>query len=90
MLARSVATAAASWAVIESCHQAERQGFTRNIVKEWVTGENPRESHDLMNGERVPVDEPFSNGAKWPGDDVLGPDETCGCNCRTDVIILGG
>ena len=90
MLARSVATAAASWAVIESCHQAERQGFTRNIMKEWVTGENPRESHDLMNGERVPVDEPFSNGAKWPGDDVLGPDETCGCNCRTDVIILGG
>lgn len=89
MLAQSLATAVAGWALLESVQQAERQGYSRTVEKEWVTGVNPRESHALMNGERVPYDEPFSNGAKWPGDDVLGPDETCNCNCRTDVIIGG-
>ena len=29
----------------------------------------------------------FSNGARWPGDDNLSPDESCGCNCSTEVII---
>lgn len=89
MLAQSLATAVAGWALLESVQQAERQGYSRTVEKEWVTGINPRESHALMNGERVPYDEPFSNGAKWPGDDFLGPDETCNCNCRTDVIIGG-
>ena len=89
MLAQSLATAVAGWVLLESVQQAERQGYSRPVEKEWVTGVNPRESHAIMNGERVPYDEPFSNGAKWPGDDYLGPDETCNCNCRTDVIIGG-
>lgn len=89
MLAQSLATAVASWALLESVQQAERQGYSNTVQKEWVTGVNPRESHARMNGERVPYDELFSNGAKWPGDDFLGPDETCNCNCRTDVIIGG-
>ena len=78
-----------TWALLESVQQAERQGYSNTVQKEWVTGDNPRQSHALMNGERVPYDELFSNGAKWPGDDFLGPDETCNCNCRTDVIIGG-
>lgn len=89
MLARSLATAVAGWALLESVQQAERHGYSNAVQKEWVTGDNPRQSHALMNGERVPYDELFSNGAKWPGDDFLGPDETCNCNCRTDVIIGG-
>ena len=40
-----------------------------------------------MDGERVPFDSNFSNGAKWPGDDAIGPDETCNCNCWTEVVI---
>jgi len=43
-----------------------------------------------MNGERVPIDEDFSNGAKWPGDDAIGPEETCNCNCYTEVVITEG
>ena len=39
-------------------------------------------------GVEVNVDEPFPNGALWPGDDsTLSPDESCGCNCSTEVII---
>ena len=89
ILGHALALTAAGWAAThEAPQQAEQQGIRRQILKEWVTGENPRESHALMNHERVPIDQPFSNGANWPGDDVLGPDESCGCNCSTEVIIL--
>lgn len=87
MLGRSLATAVAGWAVLEACQQARRGGFSRTVEKEWHTGSNPRASHAAMNGERVPIDEDFSNGARWPGDDILGPDETCNCNCWTEVVI---
>ena len=84
MLAKTVA----GWGSEEACRQAESQGSKKKVYKEWVTGANARESHQLMDGERVPIDEPFSNGADWPGDDTLDPDESCGCNCSTRVIII--
>lgn len=87
MFGASLATAVASWAVLESVHQAQDRGFTKTVEKEWVTGPNSRPSHTAMNGQRVPIDDRFSNGAYWPGDDNLSPEESCGCNCSTDVII---
>ena len=88
LIGGSLALAAASWAAMsEAPHQAAQQGNEPNIEKIWITGENPRPSHAAMNGERVPIDEPFSNGAMWPGDDNLDPDESCGCNCMTEVVI---
>lgn len=88
-IGRSLATAVASWAVIEAVHQAERDGYDRKVMKEWVTGDNPRSSHQMMNGERVGVDDNFSNGAYWPGDDNLEPEESCGCNCSVEIIVEG-
>ena len=85
---RSLALVAAGWAAThEAPHQAEQRGIDRTVEKQWVTGENPRDEHAMMNGERVPVDEPFSNGCYWPGDESGDPDTTCGCNCSTEVII---
>lgn len=85
---RSLALVAAGWAAThEAPHQAEQRGINRTVEKQWVTGENPRDEHAMMNGERVPVDEPFSNGCYWPGDESGDPDTTCGCNCSTEVII---
>ena len=84
---QSLATAVSGWAVLESAHQAQNQGYTRTIEKEWETGPNSRPTHAAMNGQRVGIDEKFSNGADWPGDDNLSPDESCGCNCATNVII---
>jgi hypothetical protein len=40
-----------------------------------------------MNGQRVGIDEKFSNGADWPGDDNLPVNEVAGCNCSIEVII---
>ncbi len=88
LIAGGLALAAASWAAMsEAPSQAAAQGVEQNVEKIWITGDNPRESHAAMNGERVPIDEPFSNGAMWPGDDNLDPDESCGCNCTTEVVI---
>ena len=87
MFGASLATAAATWATGEAVHQAQDHGYTKTVEKEWVTGPNARPSHVAMNGQRVGIDERFSNGAYWPGDDNLSPDESCGCNCSTDVII---
>ena len=84
---QALATAVANWATIEAVHQAQSQGYERKVEKEWVTGPNARDTHIAMNGQRVGIDDNFSNGARWPGDDNLSPAESCGCNCSTEVII---
>lgn len=90
-LARSAAGAIASFAITEAAHQAISDGapsvIGKIVEKEWVTGENARPSHAAMNGERVPIDADFSNGQHWPGEDTGDPDESCGCNCTTEVVI---
>jgi len=40
-----------------------------------------------MDGETVALEEKFSNGADWPGDAILGPDETSGCMCELIINI---
>lgn len=87
MFGQALATQVAGWAMLEAVHQAQDHGYSKMVEKEWVTGPNSRPSHAAMNGQRVGIDEKFSNGADWPGDDNLSPDESCGCNCSTDVII---
>ena len=90
-LALAAAGAIASFAISEAAHQAISEGAPsvvgKIVEKEWVTGENARPSHQAMNGERVPIDADFSNGQHWPGEDIGDPDESCGCNCTTEVVI---
>ena len=88
MFGASLATSIAGWAMThEAPEQAEQQGIHKTVEKRWVTGDNPRPEHAAMNGETVPIDEAFSNGCFWPGDENGDPDTTCGCNCSTEVII---
>ena len=93
-LAKSAAGAIASFATQEAAHQAISDGapsvIGRVVEKEWITGANARPSHQAMNGERVPLDADFSNGQHWPGEDIGDPEESCGCNCTTEVVISGG
>ena len=54
-------------------------------MKTWtVTSSNPRAEHVALAGETVPVDQPFSNGAMWPGDTVLPADQRVGCRCTVE------
>lgn len=76
------------WSAMEACRQNSRPG--QNVTKTWVvTSGNPRASHAAMNGETVQYDEPFSNGAMWPGDiDNLDVEEVANCHCILEVTIL--
>lgn len=86
---KALAATAAGWAMLhEAPQQAEAQGIHKTIMKVWVTGDNPRDEHAAMNGETVPIDDNFSNGCFWPGDDNGDPDTTCGCNCSTEILVL--
>ena len=59
---------------------------------EWQTSmdANVRDSHAEMEGERVKLGEPFSNGCRWPGDTAAGdPAEFANCRCSNNAIIPG-
>lgn len=86
-IGRAIATAVATFAVKEAIEQMHQQGKFPQITKTWITGDNPRPTHEAMNGETVPYDGNFSNGAFWVGDDDLGAEETCNCNCSIEVSV---
>lgn len=88
LIGAMLAKTAAGWGTEEATRQAAGQGTRKKVYKVWETGPNARESHVLMDGETVLIDDTFSNGAYWPGDDSLDPDESCGCNCSTHIVIM--
>ena len=81
-----VATSMSNWGACEAIRQS---GTEHSVMKTWVvTSSNPRASHARMNGETVPFDEPFSNGAMFPGDTgALSVDEVAGCNCELILTV---
>lgn len=80
--ATTLATTFVTFATVETGKQT---GAAR---KTWlVMSGNPRPEHAVMNGETVGIDDVFSNGAKWPGDPVLGADGVAGCSCEVEVIF---
>ena len=85
---RSFATAIAGFAILEACQQ--RAG-NRQIMKTWVvTSGNPRAEHAAMDGETVDWDEPFSNGADFPGDSrALDAADIANCQCIIEMTIGG-
>lgn len=69
-----------------STNEAAHQLAPDTATKTWtVTSDKPRPEHAAMDGESVPVDDVFSNGANWPGDPVLGADGVAGCTCVVDI-----
>lgn len=82
---RSFATALAGFAVLEAVRQ---RGNGRQAMKTWiVTSGNPRAEHAALNGETVPYDDEFSNGAMFPGDQSLTPEQSCNCACQVEIYI---
>ena len=84
-----IAGQVASWATVEAAKQTHEAQPNKVVKKIWVAHptQNSRSTHLLMDGEEADLDANFSNGARWPGDDSLEPEESCYCNCTTDVII---
>ena len=87
MQALTLSTQTAGWGTIE----AARQTAPGRAMKTWLTNpsKQPRSSHARLNGETVPVDEPFSNGAYWPGDSFHLPvQEVANCHCEVEVTVV--
>lgn len=82
VIAATFLTTLAAFATVEAGKQ------TGAASKTWlVTSSNPRPAHAAMHGQTVGIDEPFSNGAKWPGDPALGADGVAGCECDVEVTF---
>lgn len=82
----SFATAVAGFAILELCNQLVSD--SRGVMKTWVvTSSNPRAEHAALDGETVPYEELFSNGARFPGDQNLTAEESCNCRCEVDIYI---
>lgn len=78
----ALVAALAGFAVME----AGKQLVGSRATKTWVvTSKNPRAEHAAMDGETVPIEDNFSNGAVWPGDPVLGADGVAGCMCALQI-----
>lgn len=77
----TLATTYATFATVEAGRQ------TSAASKTWlVMSGRPRPEHAQMDGETVGIDDTFSNGAKWPGDPVLGADGVAGCTCEVEIV----
>jgi HK97 family phage portal protein len=62
-------------------HEGAKQAGA--VMKVWqVRSSNSR--HPRLDGEKVGMDEEFSNGARWPGDHSLREDQRAGCTCAMD------
>ena len=79
------ATAIAGFAALEAARQCASD---RQVYKTWiVTSGNPRPSHAAVDGETVPIDETFSNGAEWPGDSALDAADVANCLCEIEITV---
>lgn len=77
-IATTRATSIGQWSRREAASQAGVRSKT------WVASGAPNSRHAALDGETVPLGEPFSNGGQYPGDPALGVDETAGCLCSLD------
>lgn len=79
--ARTAVTGAENSARIDSFEEASNMGI--DMVKEWYATKDSRTrtSHRLIDGERVPWNEYFSNNLYYPGDPDGDPAEVYNCRC---------
>lgn len=86
MQALTIATQVAAWGTLEGV----RQLAPSTATKTWVhnPSADPRSKHVRLNGETVPIDRRFSNGADWPGDSYSLPvEEVANCHCSVVVTV---
>lgn len=67
-------TAVAAFVAQDTAAQAGRSSKVWNVT-------SSQSRHPELDGETVPIGEPFSNGMAYPGDAGGGADQTAGCTC---------
>lgn len=87
--ARTMLTSSENLGRQASFERAQDMGI--EMEKQWLAtlDDRTRDSHALMDGERVPLDESFSNGLEYPADPSGEPEEIYNCRCTMVTAIKG-
>lgn len=87
--ARTTMTAAQNEGRLDSFERASDMGI--EMQKTWIAtlDDRVRESHAELDGETVPIDEPFSNGLMYPADPNGDPAEVYNCRCTMIAQLKG-
>lgn len=88
--ARTATTGAENAGRLDSYERADKMGI--KVKKVWMAtlDNHTRDSHALLDGEKVDYDEPFSNGLMYPGDtDTDDPSEVWNCRCTMIADVDG-
>lgn len=87
--ARTACTGAENAGRVSSYQRAERLGIS--LRQEWLAtlDGRTRDSHRVLDGERVAVGEEFSNGLRFPGDPQGPGREVYNCRCTLVAAIDG-
>ena len=67
-------------------HDGARQSGLTTKTWQHNGSKDPRSEHIAMDGETVGIEERFSNGARWPGDPILGAEQNAHCRCS---VVFG-
>lgn len=87
--ARTATTNAENAGRLDSYERADEMGI--KVKKVWVAtlDNRTRDSHALLDGEKVDYDEPFSNGLMYPGDPQGAAYEVWNCRCTLIAEVDG-
>lgn len=85
--ARTMLTSSENLGRQASFERAQDMGI--EMQKQWMAtlDDRTRDSHALMDGERVDLDESFSNGLDYPADPSGDPEEVYNCRCTMVTAI---
>lgn len=77
--------------IISAHNNGAMQAYKQSEVveeKEWISSRdaNVRDSHQI-DGEKVPIDQPFSNGLMYPGDPAGAAGDVINCRCTFSGVI---
>lgn len=87
--ARTMVTEAENGGRLDSYRNLESQGV--EMVKYWMAtaDDRVRPSHQDIDGEQKPINEPFSNGCMYPGDNRGPSEEVWMCRCSMGTHVIG-
>ena len=87
--ARTCTTAAENLGRLEALRQAKAMGI--NVQKRWMAtlDGRTRHTHRILDGETIDIEEKFSNGLMYPGDNSGDGKEFYNCRCTMLGIIDG-
>lgn len=88
--ARTMVTSAENHGRLDSYKDLASKGVVQKKVWIATADDRTRESHLDMDGEEVDIDDEFSNGCMFPGDEACDdPSEVWNCRCSMRDHIIG-